>query len=254
MMLNNYVITIDVDWAPDWAIAEVANILTANNVKATWFITHDSQEIRNLFKYLHLFEVGIHPNFEEGSTQGKNPKEVMRYLKRIVPHAKSIRTHGLTQSSRLLQMIREEFDILYDASLFLPEIPNIIPHEIFFSKTKKGLLRFPYFWEDDFEMYKPEPCFSFKHKKYHVSGLKIFCFHVIHIILNSSDMANYYNCKEGKNLPGLSVEYLRPYINDGQGTGTLFREIVQFFSTNTNSSSQTISNLARRWRDSNEAK
>lgn len=35
MMLNDYVITIDVDWAPDWAIAEVANILIANNVKAT---------------------------------------------------------------------------------------------------------------------------------------------------------------------------------------------------------------------------
>ena len=142
MMLNDYVINIDVDWAPDWAIEEVANILIANNVKATWFITHDSQEIRNLF--IPLFEIGLYPIFEEGSAQGKKSKEVMRYLKWIVPHAKSIRTHGLVQSSRLLQMMREEFDILHDASLFLPKIPNIIPQEIFFRRLKRDCCVSPF--------------------------------------------------------------------------------------------------------------
>lgn len=251
MMLNDYVITIDVDWAPDWAIAEVANILIANNVKATWFITHDSKEIRKLFKYPNIIECGIHPNFQSESTQGKNSNEVLTYLTGIFPHSNTIRTHGLFQSSILLKEIREDFNIMNDVSLCLPETPYIAPHEIFFSKTNKGLLRFPYFWEDDFEMYKPEPCFSFKHEKYHVPGLKIFDFHVMHIILNSSDMTNYYNCKEDKDLLELSDVDVQLYINEGQGAGTLFREIVHFLSANnTKSPSQTISDLAHRWRDS----
>jgi hypothetical protein len=257
MMLNDYVITIDVDWAPDWAIAEVANILIANNVKATWFITSDSQEIRKLFKNSQLFEVGLHPNFEKGSTQGKKSKEVMRYLTKIAPHAKSMRTHDLVQSSRLLKMVREDFDILYDVSLLLPETPNIIPHEIFFSKTKKGLLRFPFFWEDDVEMYRPQPCFSLTCNKYNITGLKIFNFHPIHIVLNSSDMNNYYSCKHQIYVTKCSLPDLQPYINTEYGTGTFFNELVKSISSNNIDllpSGKTISQLAFEWRNKMDKK
>ena len=130
IMMNDYVLTIDVDWAPDWAIAEVADILIENNVKATWFITHDSQELKRLFDYTDLFEIGLHPNFDESSTQGKTPEEIMNYLQKIAPHANSVRTHGLVQSSQLLKMMREKFNIIYDVSLLLPDTPNIIPHKI----------------------------------------------------------------------------------------------------------------------------
>lgn len=252
MMLKDYVITIDVDWAPDWAIAEVADSLIENNVKATWFITHDSKGIRKLFKYPHLFEIGLHPNFHQESTQGKTPEEVMMYLKRIAPSAKSVRTHGLVQSSRLFRMVREDFNILHDVSLFLPKTSNIIPHEMFFSENKKGLLRFPYFWEDDEEMYRPEPCFSFRHKEYHVYGLKIFNFHPIHIVLNSSDRDNYYSCKRKINISKCSSTDLQPYINTGYGTGAVFKEIVKKISLSDDDllfSGKTISELAIEWRD-----
>lgn len=242
MMLNDYVITIDVDWAPDWAIEEVANVLIANNVKATWFITHDSQEIRNLF--IPLFGIGLHPNFEEGSTQGKNHKEVMRHLKRIVPHAKPIRTHGLVQSSRLLQMMREEFDILHDASLFLPEIPNIIPQEIFFRRLKRDRYVSTFLGEDDVEMHRPEPCFSLTCNEYHVRELKIFNFHPVHIVLNSSDMNICYSCKRHIDITKCSHSDLQPYHNTGYGTGTFFKEIVKFILSNSDDGGKTISQLA----------
>lgn len=248
-MRDNYAITIDVDWAPDWAILEVAKMLIENQVKATWFATHDSPEIRKLDRNTRLFEVGLHPNFNPNSTQGETPEEIMMYMKAILPHAKTVRTHTLVQSNSLLRMIREDFDMLYDVSLFLPDTPHITPHEAYFSNSGKGLLRFPYYWEDDREMYKPIPCFSFAQKKYHVIGLNILCFHVIHIILNSSDMTNYFKCKEAKNLIDISATDIEPYINDGQGTRTLFREFMRFFSDGTNPHSQTISDLAQRWRD-----
>ena len=56
-MLNDYLITIDIDWAPDSAISETAHYLIENEVKATWFITHASPEIEKLKEYPHLFEL-----------------------------------------------------------------------------------------------------------------------------------------------------------------------------------------------------
>ncbi len=250
-MFNEYLITIDVDWSADPIIAEVANYLITNKIKSTWFITHDSQEIRKLFDHQDIFELGIHPNFSEASTQGKTPRDVMRHLQKIVPQAKSVRTHSLVQSSRLMKMLREEFNILYDVSLLLPYTPNIIPHEMFYSKNV-ALLRIPYFWEDDEEMCRPEPCFSLSSYKYHVDGIKIFDFHTIHIMLNSYSIENYYLCKSKVDITNCSLSELQNYINtSGKGTGTLFRELVQFNKKNGYQGS-TISELASKWRSLNE--
>lgn len=41
-------LTLDIDWAPDFIIDEVVSILVKNNVKATWFITHNSPAIDRL--------------------------------------------------------------------------------------------------------------------------------------------------------------------------------------------------------------
>lgn len=44
-MISDPLITIDVDWAPDFAIDPVANALLDAGVSATWFITHASPAI-----------------------------------------------------------------------------------------------------------------------------------------------------------------------------------------------------------------
>lgn len=115
-MKDEFLITLDVDWASDAIIAKVKEQLVKNRVKATWFVTHDSPEIRNLQEY-PFFELGIHPNFDVKSTQGNNPDEVMRFVKKIVPDAKSVRTHALIQSSALLKLMREKFGIIHDVSI-----------------------------------------------------------------------------------------------------------------------------------------
>ena len=42
---NDYILTIDLDWAPDWMIEYVANELIRAQVKATWFVTHASHAV-----------------------------------------------------------------------------------------------------------------------------------------------------------------------------------------------------------------
>lgn len=177
-MINDTLITIDVDWAKDSTIKKVANHLIKSNVKATWFITHDSPEIKALLDYPDLFEVGIHPNFKDDSTQGNTPEEIMTYLLEIVPQARSMRTHSLMQSTPLLRIAHEKFGIQTDVSLLLPYTPNIVPHKLYASKSK-GLLRVPYFWEDDIELNNPYPSFSLSNDRFKVCGLKIFNFHPV---------------------------------------------------------------------------
>ena len=171
-----YLITIDVDWASDQTIWDTAKTLINNHTKATWFITHNSPIIKKIFEYPDLFEVGIHPNFCEESTQGETPRQVMEYLKEIVPNAQSVRTHRLVQSSDLLKMMREEYGIIYDVSILLSKTPHIKPYKFYFEK-ERFITRIPYFWEDEVELFDPDKCFDLYNEKNNVVGLKIFNFH-----------------------------------------------------------------------------
>lgn len=225
-MQNKFVLTFDIDWAPDWCILQIADILVKKKIKATWFITHHTPAIRLLRDYPDLFEMGVHPNFHKGSTHGKQPYEVMEYLMAIVPEARSVRTHGLFQSTHLIKMMTEQFGIQYDASVFLPDTPNIVPH-IFYTSKEASIVRIPYFWEDDFEMIIPEPIFTFRHPKYHVSGLKIFDFHPIHLCLNSCSTDAYEECKAKiPCITELTAEYSNVFVNSGEGIMTFFNEMT----------------------------
>lgn len=250
-MFNRHLLTLDIDWAPDEVIENIAGILLREGVKATWFVTHDSLAIRRLADYPELFELGLHPNFNDGSSQGANPNEVMKSLKSIFPHSKLIRTHGLVQSTNLLSMLVDSYDIEVDVSLFLPDTPNIVPHEIYFGKGLKSLLRIPFFWEDDFEFNKPVPCWSFEDQRYHCGGLKIFNFHPIHVILNSRDEESYQRVKAKGNIQNLTVSEIEPYINKGDGTRTIFTDLVDYLSVR-KELQFTIGDIVKEWKDRNK--
>lgn len=242
LLQNDFIITFDVDWAPDWCILQIADILIKKKIKATWFITHDCQGIRHLRDYPELFELGIHPNFHKDSTQGKQPHEVMDYLMAVVPEARSVRTHGLVQSSHLIKMMAEEYGIQYDVSILLRETPNIVPHT-FYTTKESSIIRIPFFWEDDVEMLSPEPVFSFSHPKYHVTGLKAFSFHLITLALNTCSFESYQACKAKTScITDLTVEQAEIFINHNPGSLTLFNEITDFLM-NQEQTGTTISEI-----------
>ena len=128
--MNDIVITFDVDWAPDFVISSVAEMLLKSGTKATWFVTHDSEAIRKLAGHSDLFEFGVHPNFMPGTTQGNNYHEVMSYLMNIAPNAKAVRTHGMFYSAAISRMFAVDFGLEIDSSTFLGEMPHIIPYEV----------------------------------------------------------------------------------------------------------------------------
>ena len=243
--IDDIVISLDVDWAPDFVLDAVSQILIKDRIKATWFVTHYSKGVQRLFDHQDLFEIGVHPNFMAGSSQGSNFKEVLDYVMNIAPKAKSIRTHGMVYSAVLSKMFAVEYGLKNDSSVFLGEMPHIIPQEVFYAD--KDILRVPYFWADDGEMsIKKIPSFKWNNKRFSFPGLKILDFHPIHIYLNSNSMLNYNNLKESYDLKNCIEADARKYINKENGAATLLKEIIK--SNPNKDGFKTISETCDLWR------
>ena len=224
-MTHDAAITLDTDWAPDFVIDEVASRLLRGRVRATWFVTHDSPAIDRLRRHPDVFELGIHPNFLPGSTQGTTPEEVLSYCMRIVPGATSMRTHGLVQSTPLLDLVLKQTPVDTDVSLLLPRMTHVRPLEYWWQG--RMLLRVPYVWEDDFEIECPVPNWDV-HSVLAAPGVKVFDFHPIHVYLNSPDLRSYSMLKQRcPVLANAACEQVTDLVTRGTGAGAAFNALIE---------------------------
>jgi hypothetical protein len=220
------VITLDIDWAPDYAIDFAASLLIETQVRATWFVTHDSPAVRRLRQHPHLFELGIHPNFLPGTTHGKTESEILSRCMEFAPQARVVRTHGLVQTSNLLEKIIDETPISVDVSLFLPHAAALEP-VVYYWENAKRLVRLPYMWEDDFEMVRPDGIWDLGRMIDRGTGLMIMDFHPIHVFLNSLTLATYRSVRAQGQLADLSEEFVRGHIETGRGAAYAFRSAIE---------------------------
>jgi len=63
MSADGVVLTLDVDWAPDFVINVVAEQLVSRGVRVSWFITQQGPAVTRLGYYGELFELGIPAEF-----------------------------------------------------------------------------------------------------------------------------------------------------------------------------------------------
>jgi hypothetical protein len=221
-------ITLDTDWAPDAAITDCARLLVDAKVRATWFVTHESAAIRALREHPDLFEIGIHPNFLPGSSDGATPSEVLASCMRLVPDATSMRTHALVQSTALLENVLLQTPIRCDASLLLSYAAHVEPVEYQWKGTT--LLRIPYVWEDDIEMLRDRPQWTTT-AALAGAGLRVFGFHPIHVALNSPDFVLYERLKAKVTpLRRAASEEMRLFVNPGEGARTAFVDLIKRLS------------------------
>ncbi len=226
-------LTFDIDWAPDFMIEFAADLLRSRQIRSTWFVTHRSVAIERLRRHPDLFELGIHPNFLPGSTQGKSTAEILDHCMKLVPGAVSMRSHALVQSTPILEEVLTRTPIKADVSLFLPHQPSLAPFD--YRWAGRSLLRVPYFWEDDYEMFQKNPR---RHCETFLSGggLKIFNFHPVHVYLNSADLKPYQSLK--RKVPRLSTltpALAAPFVQKGIGVRTMLLDILDHLSTKKNS-------------------
>jgi hypothetical protein len=219
------VITFDIDWAPDFAIDAVAEELRSAGVRATWFVTHASPAVDRLRESPDLFELGVHPNFFPQSSHGDSVGEVLDHVKRLVPEARSVRSHGLYHSSRVLAAIARDQELEVDSSVFLPGHLHLRP--VTLRLGGGSITRVPYFWTEEYELEQERPDWSLA-PILPGDGLKVLDFHPIHVFLNSADGAPYRALKASTPyLPDVDVALAESIVNPGPGTRTVFDQAVE---------------------------
>lgn len=141
-------LTFDIDWASDEVLSDTIELVEQADISATWFVTHDTAILSRL-RANPKFELGIHPNFNflfSGDFRnGRNVEEVLDKIHALVPEAKAVRSHSMTQNSRLMQLFVDR-GLTYDCNHFIPEQSGIVlrPWLLW-----NGLIKVPHFWEDD---------------------------------------------------------------------------------------------------------
>lgn len=215
-------LTLDVDWAHDEILNDSIYLIEQAGISATWFITHDTPLLKRL-RGKSNFELGIHPNFnpllQGDDRKCRTAQDVVNSLMKLVPEAKSVRSHSMTQSSHLLEIFRSS-GLTHDCNHFIPMTANI---EIKPWTLWNGMLRIPYFWEDDitciYDSISQSSCISVLIRQL---GLKVFDFHPIHVFLNTEHLARYERTRDFHHNPGELIKHRF----DGQGTRTILMELL----------------------------
>lgn len=225
-------LTIDVDWAPDWAISELADYLFEKKIPSTWFLTHHSSAVDDLRTHPELFELGIHPNFLSGSTHGDNPKDVLVHCMGLAPNATSMRSHALVSSTHIFQAVRKHTPINLDVSMYMRGKPckrsdiTILP-----LSDGNELTRVPYTWEDDLEFFASNPRWDAPAliQQHLQDDFLILDVHPIHFSLNSSTIEPYRELKTvNANLNNIGREEAVSYVSANHlGTQDFLQSLIE---------------------------
>lgn len=212
-------LTIDVDWAHEEILQYTIDLLRGADISSTWFVTHESAVLSNL-RGDNRFELGIHPNFnfllEGDSRNGRNVNEVIERIMAVVPDATSVRSHSMTQSTVLLQRLRDA-GLTHDANQFVPAQSGI---ELRPWTLWNGMIRVPYLWEDDVHcMYGDALQLS---DLMRMGGLKVFDFHPIHVFLNTESLDRYERTRPYHQYPEELIKHR--YL--GYGTCSRLLELI----------------------------
>lgn len=227
-MRPHYAVTFDVDWAPDWAIAICADLCRKRGVPATFFATHASPAMDELRRD-PLFEVGIHPNFLNGSSHGKTFGEVIEFCLALVPEARAMRSHDLFGCSSLFAMIATRYgQIGTDSSLFLPGCKSCEPVVNYHGDPVRALVRVPFSFADN--VAARSPGWSWDREPSLTGGLMVFDFHPALIALNLGAPGAYMQLKAAtgsRPLDKASRDDFAPFVNPGPGARTYLQHLLE---------------------------
>jgi len=206
-----FLITLDVDWAPDFVLDLVFAEIAARSIRATVFATHSSPAIQNVHS---CFDVGIHPNI----TNLCEAEQRILKLKETFPTACCLRNHSLTTSSRLLSVYsRCGISVTSNYAMYGMSglSPVALPH---------GITEYPIWYMDDLHAMRwaQTDAQQLLDDLIGTDGLKVLAFHPIHIYINSCGSAAYESAKHGLD----DREKLASLVNDGPGIRTFFEDVL----------------------------
>jgi hypothetical protein len=173
---STFAMTADIDWAPDYAIADLYGLFADAGLKLTAFATHASEELRRPPSFV---EIGLHPDFTR-MPEGTTPADKFRRLRDIYPDAVGTRSHRNVFGQNIAHAAAGS-GLVYDASVFHWRLPYCQAQ-----RDQWGLVRMSYCWEDGIQA-DMRLGWDMEHVPIEGPGLKIFNVHPAFIYLNCPD-------------------------------------------------------------------
>lgn len=237
-----FILTIDTDWAPPEATAAVLEKVKALDVKVTVFFSTPSP-----VEAWPLLEIGAHPDLsrrvatnqegddlavarpEHQAAASAAEEGILRHYREALPEARAVRTHRFHWHSDLPRvLLRTGFT--HDSSMILPYLPGIRGFRV------GRLTRWPVWASDQLHLARSLPLDRLAFPNANQPGLKIFCFHVAYLHLNTAglDEFNMINQRLGGADPGPDLarpgiwdlfQRLAEKIRRDQNGGTWLRDI-----------------------------
>ncbi len=214
-------LTGDQDWAPEWALEAMLDLVAEERVPYHLFVTNPSPAVRRAAPPPQGLTLGIHPNFLAGSTQGGSEDEVIDHCLGLVPGATTFRTHAFCESSRILRRLAAR-GLRADSNLLSFLQPGLVPVVL----GAAGILRFPVFLEDDvlLDWAAPDLALEPLLALLLTPGLKILNFHPTFVALNAPSLAYYEERREAL-FASPRPQPEEPFA--GRGVQSVLREIVR---------------------------
>ena len=213
--MDKLFLSFDLDWAHEEIILDCYDLVSSYNVNSTWFVTHPT----DFLNFNHdKIELGIHPNFNNllnGNNEDRSPIYVMDKLLKLVPSAKTLRSHSLAQSERLLDTFTE-VGITHVSNMYIPYSSKIITKPF---NVWDNITIVPHVFQDNAAIRMNELI-----QKNDVSfGFHVFDFHPIHVYLNTEDINRY---EETRDLHYKPKELIK-YRYEGYGTRNKLIDLLE---------------------------
>ena len=221
--LKTIALTFDIDWAPDYMIQNVIDILNLYNVNSTFFVTHESELIKKTDE--SKIEVASHLYIAKNSSQGDDLDIVLKKFKSWYPNKKikGNRFHLLNQSYRDL-VFMGKIGYNYDVSALRYNSPYLLP--AFHKDLNLTLLS--YFWEDGISENAGIPL-KLSEININLPGIKVFNFHPMNIYINGHNSEARLNfLKENPDLLNTSAKVADNFRYDGPGANNFIVELLDY--------------------------
>lgn len=195
MINKDIYISFDVDWAPDYILNDLLDLIYGKISGCTFFSTHNSEIF---YKLPNSYEVALHPNFNcllDGKGKASF-QEIIEDLIAIYPRSLGYRSHSLTNNTNIQQYFKSK-GFIYESNRL-----SDAPSRHYYDALEDISHIYIDFTDGQFIKHFASPASTFISKLLHAIesyDSVTLMFHPIHVFLNSCNYSNYLNVKNDMN-------------------------------------------------------
>ena len=214
-------ITCDLDWAPEYAIATTIEFLLQTGIRPTVFTTHPSTTVERLQADL---DIGLHPYFARDSSHGDTIHATLNTVKHFCHNTPAFRCHRFKSDNQSMQaMYALGMRISSNVCTDLESIPPFV--------NRYGMIEYPIFMEDGGYLWQKHALqlTDWLLQQLRTPVCKVLSIHPMHFVLNSPDLAFMQRIKRMRTREqwnNMQEDELQTLCHKGRGIRNLIEEII----------------------------